>query len=121
VNVIIAVVALIAAKATELSAQNLAASESIVAFISDRLAMMNLFLAAFNMIPALPMDGGRMLRALLAIRLGYARAAEIAATISQWSAFVLGILGLLYNPRLIIVAIFIFLGARAIKTTPSGW
>jgi membrane-associated protease RseP (regulator of RpoE activity) len=43
--------------------------------------MMNLFLAAFDMVPALPMDGGRLLRTLLSIWFGYARAAEIAGTI----------------------------------------
>jgi Zn-dependent protease len=73
---------LIAAKATEPSSQNnLFASDSTNALIIDHLVTMNLFLAAFNMIPALPMDGGRLLWALLAIRLGHARAAEIASTI----------------------------------------
>jgi Zn-dependent protease len=109
------------AKTTELSLQNLAAPESTTALIIHRLAMMNLFLAAFNVIPALPMDGGRVLRALLAIRLGDVRATKITATIGQWIAFALGVLGLFYNPRLILVAIFIYLGARVMKRTPMGW
>ncbi|HET8544529.1 MAG TPA: site-2 protease family protein, partial [Pseudolabrys sp.] len=60
----------------------------------DRLAAVNLFLALFNMIPAFPMDGGRVLRALLASRFGYVRATEIAASIGQFVAFALGFIGL---------------------------
>src|SRR5581483_5244543 len=59
----------------------------------DRLAAVNIFLALFNMIPAFPMDGGRVLRAALAARIGYVRATEMAATIGQWVAFALGFIG----------------------------
>jgi stage IV sporulation protein FB len=79
----------------------------------DRLAVANLFIALFNMIPAFPMDGGRVLRALLAIRLGHVRATEIAATIGQAFAFVLGFVGLFYNPILIFIAIFVYLAAAS--------
>jgi stage IV sporulation protein FB len=79
----------------------------------DRLASVNLFLALFNMIPAFPMDGGRVLRALLAIRLGFTRATEWAATIGQWLAFVLGFIGLFSNPLLIFIAIFVYLAASS--------
>ena len=79
----------------------------------DRLAAVNVFLALFNMIPAFPMDGGRVLRALLASRFGYVRATEIAASIGQFVAFALGFIGLMYNPILIFIAIFVYLAASS--------
>ena len=112
VNVAIAVV-LIAVAPTHLSAQHLAAMESTSVSMIDRLAEVNLFLALFNMIPAFPMDGGRVLRALLSIRLGHLRATEVAATTGQWFAFALGFVGLFYNPLLIFIAIFVYLAAAS--------
>jgi stage IV sporulation protein FB len=79
----------------------------------DRLAAVNLFLAVFNLIPAFPMDGGRVLRAGLASKFGYVRATEIAAWIGQFVAFALGFIGLLYNPLLIFIAIFVYLAASS--------
>ncbi|HVZ51123.1 MAG TPA: site-2 protease family protein [Pseudolabrys sp.] len=79
----------------------------------DRLAFVNLFLALFNLIPAFPMDGGRVLRAALASRFGYVRATELAASIGQFVAFALGFIGLLYNPILIFIAIFVYLAASS--------
>lgn len=76
-----------------------------------RLAAANLFLAIFNMIPAFPMDGGRVLRAALAIWLPRARATRIAAVIGQGFAFVLGFLGLFGNPLLVFIAIFVYIAA----------
>jgi Zn-dependent protease/CBS domain-containing protein len=112
VNVVIAIV-LIAVAPTHLSAEHFAAMESPKVSMIDRLAEINLFLAIFNMIPAFPMDGGRVLRALLAIKLGHVRATEIAAMIGQWAAFGLGFLGLFYNPLLIFIAIFVYLAAAS--------
>ena len=76
-----------------------------------RLAAANLFLVLFNMIPAFPMDGGRVLRALLAMRLGAPRATRIAASIGQMLAFGLGFAGLFGNPLLIFIAIFVYMAA----------
>ena len=112
VNVAIAF-GLLAFAGASLDARHLAAVESARISMVDRLAVVNLFLAAFNMIPAFPMDGGRVLRALLALRLGFVRATEIAAMIGQWVAFALGFFGLFYNPLLIFIAIFVYLAAAS--------
>jgi len=111
VNVVIALVLLLAG--ASLDPQSLAAVDSAHISMIDRLAAVNLFLALFNMIPAFPMDGGRVLRALLAIRLGHVRATEIAASIGQFVAFGLGFLGLFGNPLLIFIAIFVYLAASS--------
>ncbi|SFO54975.1 Zn-dependent protease (includes SpoIVFB) [Mesorhizobium sp. NFR06] len=78
-----------------------------------RLAGVNIFLVLFNMIPAFPMDGGRILRAALAARLSWSRATQVAATIGQGLAFVLGFVGLFYSPLLIFTGIFVYLAAAA--------
>ena len=78
-----------------------------------RLAGVNIFLVLFNIIPAFPMDGGRILRAALATRLSWSRATQIAATIGQGLAFVFGFVGLFYNPLLIFIGIFVYLAAAA--------
>jgi len=111
VNVVIALVLMLAG--AQLDTHSLAAVDSTNISMIDRLAVVNLFLAVFNMIPAFPMDGGRVLRALLAIRLGHVRATEVAASIGQFVAFGLGFLGLFGNPLLIFVAIFVYLAASS--------
>lgn len=78
---------------------------------TTRLAVINIFLVLFNMIPAFPMDGGRVLRAVLSMRLNRATATRIAARIGQAMAFGLGFLGLFGNPLLIFIALFVFLAA----------
>ena len=75
------------------------------------LAILNVWLAVFNMIPAFPMDGGRVLRALLAMKLNRSLATQIAGRIGQVIAMGFVLLGFFGNPFMIFIGIFIFLAA----------
>ncbi len=112
VNVVIAALLILFVGAkTNLSAlDNIDSSK--IDFVT-RLAAVNIFLVVFNMIPAFPMDGGRVLRAILAIYYSRKKATRIAAHIGQGLAFVFGFLGLLGNPILIFIALFVYLAATA--------
>jgi stage IV sporulation protein FB len=74
----------------------------------------NIWLLLFNLVPAFPMDGGRVLRALLAMRVGLTRATRVAASVGQVLALAMGLFGLSRGqPLLVLIAFFVFLGAGA--------
>jgi Zn-dependent protease/CBS domain-containing protein len=84
-----------------------------VDFVFGYLAITNVALAVFNMLPGFPMDGGRVLRALLARTRSHARATQIAAEVGKGFAFLLGLFGLFANLFLVALAFFIYIGASS--------
>jgi Zn-dependent protease/predicted transcriptional regulator len=78
----------------------------------NRLMVVNLWLLGFNLIPAFPMDGGRVLRAILATRMEYTRATVLASRIGQAIAYVFGFVGLFTDPFLLFIALFVWMGAE---------
>jgi Zn-dependent protease/predicted transcriptional regulator len=82
-------------------------------FVFGWLTIMNIVLAVFNMVPAFPMDGGRVLRALLSRNRPYAQATQKAATVAKFLAVGMGILGLLGNPVLVLIALFVYVAASS--------
>src|SRR4051812_45792714 len=86
-------------------------------FLAQLMAV-NLYLLLFNLIPAFPMDGGRVLRAILSSRLGLVRGTRVAARLGQMLAVVGGLYGVTKPaPLLVLVAFFVFLGANAEATS----
>lgn len=73
----------------------------------------NAMLVAFNMLPAFPMDGGRVLRALLSMKMNRVMATRIASGVGQFLAMLFFFVGIFYNPILLLIGIFVFFGAQA--------
>ncbi|WP_418280557.1 CBS domain-containing protein [Halorubrum sp. DTA98] len=87
------------------------AGANAVLFVFGYLALLNVVLAVFNMLPAFPMDGGRVLRALMARTQPHAQATQRAAAIGKVFAFMMAIVGLFGNWILILLAFFIYIAA----------
>lgn len=96
-----------------------------VGFI-EQLMLANVILAVFNLLPAFPMDGGRIFRSLLARWMDYSKATRIAANAGQGMALLFALMGLFGNPFLLLIALFIWIGAgqeaavAQIKSALSG-
>ena len=110
VNLVIALVLMVVLGA-HFDLSQMAQLEQAQTSLLGRIAAANVMLFVFNLIPAFPMDGGRVLRALLAIGMGYTRATRVAASIGQGLAVLFAFLGLMGNPLLVLIAVFIFLAA----------
>ncbi|WP_170475440.1 site-2 protease family protein [Ruegeria arenilitoris] len=112
VNVVIWAILMVLGSGTQVD--TLAQLDSGHGNLLGRLAFVNLLLAAFNMIPAFPMDGGRVFRALLCLKMDRVKATHIAAVSGQMVAVGLGFLGLTTgNPILVLIAVFVFIAANA--------
>ncbi len=111
VNVVIAAV-LFAGIALTMGASQLVSFSMIGGSLPVKLFWANVVLVIFNMLPAFPMDGGRVLRALLATQLSYTRATQVASIVGQVMAVMFAVVGLLTNGMLVVLALFIFLAAR---------
>ena len=85
----------------------------------QRLMVVNILLAAFNMLPAFPMDGGRVFRALLSLRMEPVKATRIAAAVAQAFALLMAVLGFRYNLFLVFIAVFIWIGAASESSMAS--
>jgi len=116
VNVVIAAMLWVILLGVTLPAED--AAMKLAVTLPGQLLAINILLVIFNMLPAFPMDGGRVLRALLAMRMNHGRATQIAARIGQVLAVGLGlvglfgnVIGLAQNPMLLLVAVFVFAAA----------
>ncbi|MBS3787309.1 site-2 protease family protein [Candidatus Bipolaricaulota bacterium] len=89
-------------------------AQAVPRFLLGFLFYVNVAVGIFNLLPALPLDGGRILRSLLSLRISHYRATEISTRISKFLAVVMGIYGLLVlNLFLIVIAFFIYIGVTS--------
>jgi Zn-dependent protease/CBS domain-containing protein len=81
--------------------------------VLGQLLWLNVLMAGFNLLPAFPLDGGRVLRALLERRTSRVHATDLAARLGRWLAFALALFGMVASPMLVLVAAFVWIGGAA--------
>lgn len=91
----------------------IAPASPVAGWALNQFFWMNVILAGFNLLPAFPMDGGRLLRAYLAMKGDYLQATRTAARIGRMMAWVFGLAGLFVTPMLILIGVFVWFGATA--------
>lgn len=109
VNVVIAALIFVGLHVMNLAVHPAEASLRAGGGFLEQMFWVNVMLVVFNLVPAFPMDGGRVFRALLAMRTDYVRATQAAVAVGQGIAILFGLLGLMSNPFLIFIALFVWL------------
>jgi Zn-dependent protease/CBS domain-containing protein len=94
-----------------MNASDSSISNQIVSITVGTLAFYNVLLGAFNLIPAFPIDGGRVLRSILASRIEYGRATKIASNVGKVFAIGMAVFGIFFNIWLVLIAVFVYIGA----------
>lgn len=113
VNLAISLILFIFLKMTDNFPDSISELSALKMNFGFQLCAVNLFLALFNLIPAFPMDGGRILRALLSVKLQRVKATRIAAYIGQGIATLFVLVGFFSSPILVLIGFFVFIGALA--------
>ena len=111
-NIVIAILLALIGGSSMAAALNKSANLTASQLFIANLIAANIVLAVFNLIPALPMDGGRVFRSILALKFGFLRATLWAVTIGKVIALLFIVLGFRYNPWLALIGFFIFSGAN---------